>query len=585
MQARMMLTTISILFALLLGGCNGSNVSLEEWLAMLSSAQTGEHTANDSVPIPDPSLLFAAVKAGDLAAVRQLLDAGADVNAKEPDSIFGSGDTVLMVSVYSGTKTSIDVVQALLDAGADVNGADSGGTTALMKAAIIGDVHLARLLLEAGADVNAKNGSGNTALTLAATRDVTTLLQVLLDAGADINAQNDSGASALMYTAFPGTLDAVQLLLAAGADVNLRTSDGETALMRAAWGARVDTISALLTVGAEIDAQDDKGQTALMVVVGQKSFSPEYLGVVQALLDAGADVNLATLDGQTALMRAAIQGNADAVTTLLAAGADINLEDADGYTALLFAQKSGADDVVQRLLAAGAVAKDAPPADDYFNEGMTLLESGDLTGAITQFDTAIELKPDHPEAYLRRGLAYLYLDEFQTAFQDLTIAIDLDPQSLDAYQYRGAANFLLGHYSATLKDCTAAISLSRGYLTTVELCYSVIGRMAARDFDAVQDAMDDFNTAIEDDPDLAVAYLFRGFLYFTLGDIETGVRDMEEALRLDSNLTTSAFYVWLFFRGFPDPAATARELEIAQALVAPDSPLGLIFSQLAENLP
>jgi Tfp pilus assembly protein PilF len=54
-----------------------------------------------------------------------------------------------------------------------------------------------------------------------------------------------------------------------------------------------------------------------------------------------------------------------------------------------------------------------------------------------------------------------------------------------------------------------------------------MGRIATRDFDAVQDAMEDFNKAIEDDPDPAVAYLFRGFLYFTLGDIETGVRDTD----------------------------------------------------------
>jgi ankyrin repeat protein len=584
MQVPLMLTVISLLFALLLGGCNGANVSLEEWHAIVSDAQTVRHATNDNVSIPDPSLLFAAVKAGDLATVRQLLDAGADVNAKKSGSIFGSGNTVLMVAVHPATETSVDIIQALLDAGADVNGTDGGGTTALMQAAITGDVHLVRLLLEAGAHVNAKNGSGNTALTLAGSDDVA-LLQALLDAGADINAQNNSGASALMYAAFPRSFEAVQVLLAAGADVNLSTVSGQTALMRAASGTDVDKIAALLAAGAEIDAQDENGQTALMVSVERTSLSQEHLPVIQALLDAGADVNLAMLDGQTALMRAATQGSADTVTALLAAGADVNLEDVDGYTALLFAQQSGAGDVIELLLTAGALVKDAPPADAYFNEGMDLLKSGDLEEAIAQFDTVIELKPDHAEAYLYRGIAYLYLDEFQTAFQNLTTAIALDAQSLDAYQYRGAANFLLGHYSATLKDCTAAISLSRGYLTPVELCYGIMGRIAARNFDAVHAAMDDFNTAIEDDPDLAVAYLFRGFLYFTLGDIETGVRDMEEALRLDSNLTTSAFYVWLFFRSFPDPAATAREIETAQTLIAPDSPIGFIFSQLAESLP
>ena len=61
----------------------------------------------------------------------------------------------------------LEAVKALIEAGADVKFQDADGWTALMSASINGHSKVAETLLKAGADVNARDIDGNTALKLA----------------------------------------------------------------------------------------------------------------------------------------------------------------------------------------------------------------------------------------------------------------------------------------------------------------------------------------------------------------------------------------------------------------------------------
>jgi hypothetical protein len=122
-------------------------------------------TAYNSVspPSPDRQLLEVAGSSAfkeepdDPVAAMALLDAGANVNARDSASV-----PVLTVAVRSGR---IKVAEALLARGADVNTQDDRGQTALMVAAGFSDPKMVRLLLDHKADVNVKDGSGFTALS------------------------------------------------------------------------------------------------------------------------------------------------------------------------------------------------------------------------------------------------------------------------------------------------------------------------------------------------------------------------------------------------------------------------------------
>ncbi|MDE0017220.1 MAG: tetratricopeptide repeat protein, partial [Candidatus Poribacteria bacterium] len=60
-------------------------------------------------------------------------------------------------------------------------------------------------------------------------------------------------------------------------------------------------------------------------------------------------------------------------------------------------------------------------AETYFTRGNEKSKSGDYKGAITDYNTAIHLKPDFARAYYKRGKAKSELGNFSAAKSDLEI--------------------------------------------------------------------------------------------------------------------------------------------------------------------
>ena len=84
----------------------------------------------------------------------------------------------------SASRGNVANIRCLLDAGADVNEPRSDGTTALIRAAHEGHIEAVRLLLEKGADVNATAKKGKTALSLAEQEGHAEVAKLLKAAGA-----------------------------------------------------------------------------------------------------------------------------------------------------------------------------------------------------------------------------------------------------------------------------------------------------------------------------------------------------------------------------------------------------------------
>jgi uncharacterized protein len=116
--------------------------------------------------------IYWCIVSGDFTPVITLLDAGADVNLDNIQSITYLMGTVGYSCDEKLKETTRRMVSLLLSYGANVNARSSSldrdsGATALMLAARSGDIQIAQMLLDNGADPNLKNKKGLNALDYA----------------------------------------------------------------------------------------------------------------------------------------------------------------------------------------------------------------------------------------------------------------------------------------------------------------------------------------------------------------------------------------------------------------------------------
>ena len=146
----LLLTTIA---AVLLVGCGESQKSAPA--PESKPVEPVVEAAKPEPPIakaPDISIHHAA-KTGNIEAVKQHLNDGADVELK----CVNCGGTVLGHAAYGGHK---EIAKLLIAKGADVNTKNKDSTTPLHQASLGGHKEVAELLIGKGADVNAKVVSG-----------------------------------------------------------------------------------------------------------------------------------------------------------------------------------------------------------------------------------------------------------------------------------------------------------------------------------------------------------------------------------------------------------------------------------------
>lgn len=146
------------------GGRAESFYSIEVNQAILAALLECGGNANIRNRLGDTPLSLAA-EWHDLSTVELLLRHGADPNYPGEDGV-----TALMAAVLfdSNPEPNHDVIRALLDAGANVNAQEpEEGNTALMYAVGNGSIDLIRLVLDNGANVNLRDTQGATAFTVA----------------------------------------------------------------------------------------------------------------------------------------------------------------------------------------------------------------------------------------------------------------------------------------------------------------------------------------------------------------------------------------------------------------------------------
>jgi ankyrin repeat protein len=233
------------------------------------------------------------------------------------------------------------IVRSLLDAGAEVNapgwGANNGHCTPITMAAWGGHAPMIRLLVSRGADPNGSAeqiARGHRPIDTAAQHGHTEAVVALIEAGA---------AYSLPHLLMVGATARLERILAEDPGAAARPlPDGTLPLHLAARSPQaVSLLKSLLEHGAAVDAVDSLGRTALHVAIEQQCEEAILLMVQR--------------DAATDIFAAAGMGQAEQVARLLAEEPSLaRAAQADGTTALFYAAWKGDARSVRLLLDAGA---------------------------------------------------------------------------------------------------------------------------------------------------------------------------------------------------------------------------------------
>ncbi|CAN5258010.1 hypothetical protein BH10ACI1_BH10ACI1_23250 [soil metagenome] len=214
--------------------------------------------------------------------------------------------------------------------------------------------------------------------------------------------------------------------------------------------------------------------------------------------------------------------------------------------------------------------------DYYYKLGSDAYDEKDYEKAIANYTQAIRLNSQSADTYYNRALAYYDSEDYEKAIADYTKSIQLKPGA-DAYNNRGLAYELNGNYKLAADDYRTALRIQPGYalaktnLARVESTSTTTntgggggagdgnnrttttttttnnaeyyadladGYYEKDDFD---NALVNYNKAIQLDPRSAGSYVRRGFIYHYTGEVAKAYEDYDTAVRLNPALKNEAY--------------------------------------------
>ncbi|MFT4178349.1 MAG: ankyrin repeat domain-containing protein [Thermomonas sp.] len=264
----------------------------------------------------------------------------------------------------------IDAVRRLLDLGLPIDATDALGCTALLRAAGGGHRDLVELLLQRGANPAHAANTGATSLSAAVSMRHVEIVDRLLQAGAGLEQRLPGDVTVLMLAAALGLPELVTRLLRAGADLHAADANGLTPLHCAAlygFTARDRTrllalLDAMLLAGADPHRVAGQGITPLLLLLGVRaepgtpSTEDVLLAALERLLDEDVRLDARDARGFGPLHLAGLHGLPQVAQTLLREGADPNARDNLNRTPREIALMRGYVDVAAEL-----TPPDAPP--------------------------------------------------------------------------------------------------------------------------------------------------------------------------------------------------------------------------------
>lgn len=167
------------------------------------------------------------------------------------------------------------------------------------------------------------------------------------------------------------------------------------------------------------------------------------------------------------------------------------------------------------------IQKDASNTEAYLLRAYTKERLKDFTGAITDLNIYLELKPDNAEALFSRGMLYFQAERYQQAKEDFIKVIQLPKSETNTIYYQRGASGKGSHQMITAQGSMQALLLN--YIGSAE---TRLGNY--------KQALQYLDSAIDLQNDVADYYVNRGLAKEGISDV-TAINDYQQALKLRSD--------------------------------------------------
>ncbi len=167
----------------------------------------------------------------------------------------------------------------------------------------------------------------------------------------------------------------------------------------------------------------------------------------------------------------------------------------------------------------------------HYNLGKILGDCRRFDEAITQYRTALKIKPDYPEAYYNLGLALSECGRLDEAIVNYRKALEIKPVFAAAYNNLGAALAGRGQFDEAIASCRKALAIAPNDADT----YSNFG-MALAGAGRMEDAIAEYRKAVEINPNEAKSHYNLGNALVNCQRIDEAITQYEKALQIEPNL-------------------------------------------------
>lgn len=216
----------------------------------------------------------------------------------------------------------------------------------------------------------------------------------------------------------------------------------------------------------------------------------------------------------------------------------------------------------------GQKAEMNPDAAKLYNEGNSLVKSGQYSGALEKYNSALEIEKN-AKIYYQKSIALKKLRKFKEAESTLLECIKVDSSFVSAYSGLGTTYYSLKKYQKAIDNFNIYIQKSDNKKQNqkikkfIGLAYTQLGRIAKQD--GKHKAAVKYLKEATANYDYDAAYLLLAEIYNDLGEYKKALEVADKAINYRKKISKGApyYYKGLAFKGLGDKEKAKENFKIA----------------------